>query len=123
MSLIVSNRFTWNILSDRYAGSVYVHWNFWCSVQDPVQRDFCRHANRDRAGGMVREMPRARSTLRDAAGCSCYRITTGLEVGSRRLQYAMRYHAGSSDDVMAFVAVSFSVRLGFRFPAIDEDHS
>jgi hypothetical protein len=25
----------------RYAGGVYIHWNFWCNVPDPVQRAFC----------------------------------------------------------------------------------
>jgi hypothetical protein len=25
----------------RYRGGVYFHWNFWCNVQDPVQRKFC----------------------------------------------------------------------------------
>ena len=25
----------------RYRGGVYFHWNFWCNVNDPVQRQFC----------------------------------------------------------------------------------
>lgn len=29
---------------DRYAGGVYLHWNFWCNVRDPVQTAFCRTA-------------------------------------------------------------------------------
>jgi hypothetical protein len=28
----------------RYAGGVYMHWNFWCNVTDPVQQSFCRDA-------------------------------------------------------------------------------
>jgi len=26
----------------RYAGGVYVHWNFWCNVSDPIQAAICR---------------------------------------------------------------------------------
>ena len=29
------------ILSVRYAGGVFFHWNFWCNVADPVQQSFC----------------------------------------------------------------------------------
>jgi hypothetical protein len=29
------------VLSARYAGGVYFHWNFWCNVADPVQQSFC----------------------------------------------------------------------------------
>ena len=28
----------------RYAGGVYVHWNFWCNIHDRVQNAFCRNA-------------------------------------------------------------------------------
>jgi hypothetical protein len=28
-------------LTLRYAGGVYIHWNFWCNVTDPVQNAFC----------------------------------------------------------------------------------
>ena len=28
-------------LDRRYAGGVYLHWNFWCNVDDPVQRALC----------------------------------------------------------------------------------
>lgn len=31
-------------LFSRYAGGVYLHWNFWCNVPDPVQNSFCRAA-------------------------------------------------------------------------------
>jgi len=55
MSLIVSNPSYLGYLTNRYAGGVYVHWNFWCNVQDPVQRDFCRHALENSPAEMVRE--------------------------------------------------------------------
>lgn len=29
-------------LFPRYAGGVYLHWNFWCNVADPIQQQFCR---------------------------------------------------------------------------------
>ena len=28
-------------LMSRYAGGVYLHWNFWCNVSDPLQVAFC----------------------------------------------------------------------------------
>jgi hypothetical protein len=31
-------------LQGRYAGGVFLHWNFWCNVMDPVQQDICRKA-------------------------------------------------------------------------------
>jgi 4-amino-4-deoxy-L-arabinose transferase-like glycosyltransferase len=41
MSLVVSNPARLQDLTRQYLGGVYVHWNFWCNVQDPVQRDYC----------------------------------------------------------------------------------
>jgi dolichyl-phosphate-mannose-protein mannosyltransferase len=32
------------LLARRYSGGVYLHWNFWCNVDDPVQRDLCHRA-------------------------------------------------------------------------------
>ncbi len=29
-------------LFTRYAGGVYLHWNYWCNVADPLQRSFCQ---------------------------------------------------------------------------------
>ena len=55
MSLIVSNPSYLRYLSDRYMGGVYLHWNFWCNVQDPVQREFCRHALEIGPAEMIRE--------------------------------------------------------------------
>jgi 4-amino-4-deoxy-L-arabinose transferase-like glycosyltransferase len=42
-------------LTSRYTGGVYVHWNFWCNVQDPVQPEFCRKALAMRPADLVRE--------------------------------------------------------------------
>jgi 4-amino-4-deoxy-L-arabinose transferase-like glycosyltransferase len=33
-----------DVLSRRYRGGVYLHWNFWCNVSDPVQQQFCASA-------------------------------------------------------------------------------
>jgi hypothetical protein len=43
-SLVVTNPGHLNYLDIRYAGGVYLHWNFWCNVQDLVQQDICRRA-------------------------------------------------------------------------------
>ena len=44
MSMIVSNPMYLDHLSGRFAGGIYLHWNFWCNVADRVQREFCRLA-------------------------------------------------------------------------------
>jgi len=44
MALIVQNPPYLRFLMDRYPGGVYVHWNFWCNVSDPVQQAICRKA-------------------------------------------------------------------------------
>jgi hypothetical protein len=42
MSLAVTDRaYVTNHLFSRYAGGVFLHWNFWCNVSDPVQVAFC----------------------------------------------------------------------------------
>jgi hypothetical protein len=41
MSLAVADPSRLDALATRYAGGVYLHWNFWCNVQDPIQRGFC----------------------------------------------------------------------------------
>ena len=44
MSLATSNpAYVW-FLADRYPGGIYLHWNFWCNVQDPAHREMCRQA-------------------------------------------------------------------------------
>jgi hypothetical protein len=41
MSLAVTNPAYLDDLVTRYPGGIYLHWNFWCNVQDPIQREFC----------------------------------------------------------------------------------
>jgi 4-amino-4-deoxy-L-arabinose transferase-like glycosyltransferase len=55
MSVVVTNPSYLIYLTDRYAGGVYMHWNFWCNVQDPVQREFCRRVLENTPAEMVRE--------------------------------------------------------------------
>ena len=55
MSLIVTNPDHVKFLAGRYAEGVYLHWNFWCNVQDPVQRGFCQKALEGRPVEIVRE--------------------------------------------------------------------
>ena len=33
-----------DVLAKRHAGGVFLHWNFWCGVDDPVQQGFCGDA-------------------------------------------------------------------------------
>jgi hypothetical protein len=54
MSNIVTNPGQLDFLALRYR-EVYVHWNFWCNVQDPVQRSFCARAIGGKPFEMVRE--------------------------------------------------------------------
>lgn len=44
MSLVTSDPTYLEQLSGRFAGGIYLHWNFWCNVSDRVQQEFCRHA-------------------------------------------------------------------------------
>ena len=44
MSLVTSNPAHVDHLAGRFAGGIYLHWNFWCNVQDPVQQEFCSKA-------------------------------------------------------------------------------
>jgi hypothetical protein len=39
----------------RYRGGVYLHWNFWCNVQDPVQNRFAKNVIRDFDSVLVAE--------------------------------------------------------------------
>jgi len=54
MSNIVTNPGQLDFLALRYH-EVYLHWNFWCNVQDPVQRSFCAQAIGGKPFEMVRE--------------------------------------------------------------------
>ena len=42
-------------LARQYPGGVYFHWNFWCNVQDPVQRGYCTQILAMSPGRVVRE--------------------------------------------------------------------
>jgi hypothetical protein len=55
MSRVASNPRYVDFLASRYSGGVYVHWNFWCNVQDPIQPEFCRQALAMRPVELVRE--------------------------------------------------------------------
>lgn len=44
MSRVVGNERFLQYLAGRYPGGVYLHWNFWCNVDDAVQPEFCRKA-------------------------------------------------------------------------------
>ena len=55
MSLAVTNPAYLDDLAARFSGGVYLHWNFWCSVQDQVQRDVCAKALALRPAERVRE--------------------------------------------------------------------
>jgi len=54
MSLIVTNPMHLHFLATRYE-RVYLHWNFWCNVQDPVQQGFCKSALDGKPVELVRE--------------------------------------------------------------------
>jgi hypothetical protein len=54
MSLIVTNPMHLHFLATRY-DRVYLHWNFWCNVQDPVQQGFCKSALGGKNVELVRE--------------------------------------------------------------------
>ena len=55
ISLAVANPARLDALAQRYAGGVYVHWNFWCNTQDPVQSDLCAQVLKLRPVELVRE--------------------------------------------------------------------
>ena len=42
LSAAASNPAYLDHLAGRFTGGVYVHWNFWCNVHDPIQPEFCR---------------------------------------------------------------------------------
>lgn len=45
MSLVTTDAsFVQNALAPRYAGGVFLHWNFWCNVDDVLQQAFCSEA-------------------------------------------------------------------------------
>jgi 4-amino-4-deoxy-L-arabinose transferase-like glycosyltransferase len=54
MSSIVNNPRQLDFLATRYR-AVYLHWNYWCSVNDPVQQGFCRQALEGKPATVVHE--------------------------------------------------------------------
>jgi 4-amino-4-deoxy-L-arabinose transferase-like glycosyltransferase len=42
MSRVMSNQAYLRFLAERYQGGIFLHWNFWCNVQDPVHVETCR---------------------------------------------------------------------------------
>ena len=55
MSLAVTNPAYLTELAGRHSGGVYLHWNFWCNVQDPIQRELCTKVLELSPGELVRE--------------------------------------------------------------------
>jgi hypothetical protein len=55
MSAISTSPGQLEFLAIRYTGGVYLHWNFWCNVPDPVQQRFCLQAMEGRRLEVVRE--------------------------------------------------------------------
>jgi len=55
MSLVTTNPAYLDDLAARFRGGVYLHWNFWCNVHDPVQRDLCAQVLALRPAARVRE--------------------------------------------------------------------
>jgi Dolichyl-phosphate-mannose-protein mannosyltransferase len=54
-SLIATSPSRLQDLARQYAGGVYFHWNFWCNVDDPVQRGYCTQVLAASRGRVVRE--------------------------------------------------------------------
>jgi hypothetical protein len=44
MSRITADPAFLDALARRYAAGVYLHWNFWCNIQEPLQQGFCEKA-------------------------------------------------------------------------------
>ena len=55
MSLVATNPASLTALATRFADGVYMHWNFWCNVDDPVQRALCTQVLEMSPGERVRE--------------------------------------------------------------------
>ena len=39
----------------RYGDEIYLHWNYWCNVADPAQRDLCPRALEPQSGPVIAE--------------------------------------------------------------------
>jgi hypothetical protein len=55
MSIVTANPSYLDYLASRYAGGVYLHWNFWCNVQDPAHTNLCAAAAALKPSEKVRE--------------------------------------------------------------------
>jgi len=55
-SLVATNASRLDDLARQYVGGVYLHWNFWCNVQDPIQRGYCTQVLAMHPGRVVREV-------------------------------------------------------------------
>jgi dolichyl-phosphate-mannose-protein mannosyltransferase len=55
MSLAVTNPAYVDDLAIRFTDGVYLHWNFWCNVQDPIQPELCARVLHLRPGDPVRD--------------------------------------------------------------------
>lgn len=55
MFLVVDNPARLHFLVSRYAGGVYMHWNFWCNVADPAQQEMCSKVASMSPGVVFRE--------------------------------------------------------------------
>jgi 4-amino-4-deoxy-L-arabinose transferase-like glycosyltransferase len=55
MSIVMANPSYLDYLASRYAGGVYLHWNFWCNVQDPAHTNLCAAAAALKPSEKVRE--------------------------------------------------------------------
>jgi hypothetical protein len=55
MSLATSNPAYARFLGERYRGGIFLHWNFWCNVQDPAQRAICTNALATMPGELIGE--------------------------------------------------------------------
>ena len=54
MSQLVGNPSYLDYLATRYAGGIYIHWNFWCNVQVPEQQELCRLVRAAKPSELVR---------------------------------------------------------------------
>jgi hypothetical protein len=59
-------------LASRFAGGLYVHWNFWCNTQDPQQAAICRQVM-----ALGKTIPVAETRERDQR-FALYRLTFPL---------------------------------------------
>jgi hypothetical protein len=55
MSRAIGNEKYVDFLNAQHSGGIYVHWNFWCNVDDPVQQALCPQALGQRPVELVRE--------------------------------------------------------------------